>query len=612
MLELQKYFTPPIVYNESCKQVDPIISTDLELIKCLEPASPSIYNHLMRPSNSLGANVSSFLPLHYTTDIGFLKDTQRILKSDLTTSQENIICFAKENVEYDKVVEMYTNIKNDNGFKERYCFMDWEHLVFLNKQDWAMQSISLYNLASPLLTILFPLFLTIIPFFVIKAKGLNISVETYLTEFKKVISNHAIGKVFTQFNEVNAQQKAYLLMSAAFYCFSIYQNALVCARLYNNMYKIYDFLNSFRGYLSGTINRMNHFLNTFSNASSYALFNKTVQTKMNYLMSFYNRLSSIVGIEQFSLSLNSLKQIGAVMTTFYEFHENVELHSAVMYSFGFHGYLDVIKGIQRNLDDSHFSFCSFVFPRAKEETDGDDLNKKKKGKDKKGKKTKQNKTVFQDIYYPALIGQSSVKNTYKLSNNMIITGPNASGKTTILKSTLINILFSQQFGCGCYSSATIQPYSHIHCYLNIPDTSGRDSLLQAEARRCKQIIDAVKETPTNESHLCVFDEIYSGTNPEEAVQSAFAVMKYLANKPNVSIMLTTHYVELCQKMKDHPNMVNNRMKVTLLKEETGAVVSKFVQDFKYTYLLEKGVSKVKGGVKVLIDMKYPEEILSDM
>ena len=144
MLELQKHFTPPIVYNESCKQVDPIISTDLELVKCLEPASPSIYNHLMRPSNSLGANVSSFLPLHYTTDIGFLKDTQRILKSDLTTSQENIICFAKENVEYDKVVEMYTNIKNDNGFKERYCFMDWEHLVFLNKQDWAMQSISLY------------------------------------------------------------------------------------------------------------------------------------------------------------------------------------------------------------------------------------------------------------------------------------------------------------------------------------------------------------------------------------------------------------------------------------------------------------------------------------
>jgi hypothetical protein len=55
------------------------------------------------------------------------------------------------------------------------------------------------------------------------------------------------------------------------------------------------------------------------------------------------------------------------------------------------------------------------------------------------------------------------------------------------------------------------------------------------------------------------------------------------------------------------------MKVALVKEETEKdSVTKFVQDFKYTYLLEKGVSNVKGGVKVLIDMKYPEEILSDM
>jgi hypothetical protein len=74
---------------------------------------------------------------------------------------------------------------------------------------------------------------------------------------------------------------------------------------------------------------------------------------------------------------------------------------------------------------------------------------------------------------------------------MIITGPNASGKTTILKSTLINIILTQQFGCGFYSSAKLSPFKHIHCYLNIPDTSGRDSLFQAEARRCKEILDII-------------------------------------------------------------------------------------------------------------------------
>ena len=76
----------------------------------------------------------------------------------------------------------------------------------------------------------------------------------------------------------------------------------------------------------------------------------------------------------------------------------------------------------------------------------------------------------------------------------MITGPNASGKTTILKTTLFNIILSQQVGFGFYSSATINPYKYIHCYLNIPDTSGRDSLFQAEARRCKEILDSVKNS----------------------------------------------------------------------------------------------------------------------
>ena len=105
-------------------------------------------------------------------------------------------------------------------------------------------------------------------------------------------------------------------------------------------------------------------------------------------------------------------------------------------------------------------------------------------------------------------------------------GPNASGKTTILKSTLINIIFSQQVGCGVYDSAKIKPFDFLHCYLNIPDTYGRDSLFQAEARRCKEILDVIENTE-NKSHFCLFDELYSGTNPDEAILSAVSFMNYL-------------------------------------------------------------------------------------
>jgi DNA mismatch repair ATPase MutS len=38
---------------------------------------------------------------------------------------------------------------------------------------------------------------------------------------------------------------------------------------------------------------------------------------------------------------------------------------------------------------------------------------------------------------------------------------------------------------------------------------------------------------------------------------------------------------------------------------------KIKDDFKYTYLLEKGISDVHGGIKVLNDMNYPKEIIDN-
>jgi DNA mismatch repair protein MutS len=182
---------------------------------------------------------------------------------------------------------------------------------------------------------------------------------------------------------------------------------------------------------------------------------------------------------------------------------------------------------------------------------------------------------------------------------MIITGPNASGKTTILKSTLINIVFSQQFGCGFYDSAKISPFHHIHCYLNIPDTSGRDSLFQAEARRCKEILDIIS-AHKKESHFCVFDELYSGTNPDEAETSATAFMSYITKYKNVSCLLTTHFVKICKRLHKNKNILNCKM-----------VTENVNKKLKYLYILKSGISHVKGGINVLTEMNYPKEIIEN-
>jgi DNA mismatch repair ATPase MutS len=166
---------------------------------------------------------------------------------------------------------------------------------------------------------------------------------------------------------------------------------------------------------------------------------------------------------------------------------------------------------------------------------------------------------------------------------------------------LINIICSQQFGCGFYDLAIIKPYDHIHCYLNIPDTSGRDSLFQAEARRCKEIIDIIdKDMKHKETHFCAFDELYSGTNPEEATISAIAFMKYIIKNENVNSILTTHFIDVCKKL-DNDKLIKNYHMVT----------NKVNNKLEYLYKMKTGISHVKGGINVLYDMNYPDEIIKN-
>ena len=192
--------------------------------------------------------------------------------------------------------------------------------------------------------------------------------------------------------------------------------------------------------------------------------------------------------------------------------------------------------------------------------------------------------------------KSAVANDIDLNKQLIITGPNAAGKTTIIKTTLFNIILSQQLGFGFYKSAQINPYEHLHCYLNIPDTSGRDSLFQAESRRCKEILTCMLENP-NKRHFCIFDELYSGTNPYEAIASAYGYIDFVSKKQNVDLILTTHYIELCELLAKHDRIENLHMSTAI--------------DGEYLYKIADGISTIKGGLKVLRDLDYPSEIVEN-
>ena len=145
----------------------------------------------------------------------------------------------------------------------------------------------------------------------------------------------------------------------------------------------------------------------------------------------------------------------------------------------------------------------------------------------------------------------------------------------------------------------LTPFHFIHCYLNIPDTSSRDSLFQAEARRCGKILQLINNNP-QQKHFCIFDELYSGTNPFEAIASAYGYLNYLNKNPNISFMLTTHFIRLCNLFDKQKYIRNYNMETTINDDNIPS----------YTYKLTTGISKIKGGICVLKNLGYPQDILT--
>lgn len=152
--------------------------------------------------------------------------------------------------------------------------------------------------------------------------------------------------------------------------------------------------------------------------------------------------------------------------------------------------------------------------------------------------------IGKNIYQIGL--QNVKKNTVKLrGNNMLITGPNASGKSTFIKSMISGILLAQSLTISNMSNLQLTPYSVINSYIHIGDCSGKSSLFESEMNCMKEHLDLIiKANKNNEKVFIVMDELFSSTNYVEGFSISWAVLKSLISKNNSTAIVTTHYTDL--------------------------------------------------------------------
>ena len=563
--EISKHFKIPIELIDQTYATPKNLIEDLELDQThADVSNNTIYQFLLKPKTPFGnSGVKQWINT-YTTNIPFLKDNQSLISkfSNHNTEKDTISALAAWN--------SFKTIKESDNFIDKYQYINWDSLRFLNTSVIFLTVMSLYSIVSPALNLIAPLLLLLIPFLLLKFKGIPITLSSYIQILMISIKNHSFGRLITQWTVLPWGQRIYLLLMVGMYVYNIYQNAISCYQFYKNSYTINNDIKNIKQHLNTTKNKLEKFISKINNYKSFSAYSDYLQQYLKRIQSIHKTLGNVPVA---SFNPKKIPFIGYTMKQYYLLYESEEIKDTLLFSFGFYGYMEKLEGIST-------LFKNKVLTKTKFST------------------SNKPKLLMQDAYYPTMISDKVVPNNISLKTNKLITGPNASGKTTLLKTVTTNLLLSQQLGFGFYRKAKITPFDYIHCYLNIPDTSSRDSLFQAEARRCLDIITTINNN-RDKKHFCIFDELFSGTNPYEAISSAQSYLEYISTIKNVRFMLTTHFIRLCSRLNTNKTIENINM---------DTVITNDIPCYKYKIC--SGISKIKGGITVLKELGYPEDIIN--
>jgi DNA mismatch repair protein MutS len=219
---------------------------------------------------------------------------------------------------------------------------------------------------------------------------------------------------------------------------------------------------------------------------------------------------------------------------------------------------------------------------------------------KEGKKKTDCYLVMKNMTHPNLSNVPNTPHSVEVKNgvgNSVITGPNAGGKSTFLRSIAINVYLSQTI-CMNFSSYTcILPYSFICTQFNVYDRIGSKSLFQSEMTNTLAAIESIVNNQG--ASLLLMDELFTSTNAVEGLAGAIAICKKLGSLDRCSTFVTTHFQGM-HILKNH-NFFLRKMNALI---GPGGEIS-------FPYKLKNGFSRQYIALNLLAQEGLEHEILED-
>ncbi len=194
------------------------------------------------------------------------------------------------------------------------------------------------------------------------------------------------------------------------------------------------------------------------------------------------------------------------------------------------------------------------------------------------------------LYHPLL--KEPVKNDVAIKKSVLITGSNASGKSTFLKTVALNAILAQSIHtvcADCYKGDYFRVYSSITLKDNIFEG---DSYYMTEIKSIKRILDAAKEKGA--PVLAFVDEVLRGTNTIERIAASGVILQQLAQY-NGFCFAATHDLELTEILNhDYENVHFEEV----LQDG----------DISFPYRLQNGAATTRNAIALLKIMGYDNTI----
>lgn len=182
--------------------------------------------------------------------------------------------------------------------------------------------------------------------------------------------------------------------------------------------------------------------------------------------------------------------------------------------------------------------------------------------------------------------EESVGNTFKFTKDILLTGSNASGKSTFLRTIGINHLMAKTLGFVVAKKFKTTD-TDIFTSIDIKDSiEEKTSYFMAEAKTIKKMID-------NPGNIYLLDEIFKGTNTIDRISAASSTLDYLSKQGFV--VAATHDIELTNILEK--DFCNYHFEEVVTKDE-----------IKFDYKLKEGRAATRNAIRILEMYDYPEII----